>query len=1270
MHRRKVLIFCLLLSHLLLNGARGDIFEQGLLYFEDVPDKDNISKGIVTAVVQDRSGFIWIGTLSGLVRFDGYRFVRFVHDDDDPQSISGDHIRALWLAEDGRIWIGTNHDGLSVYDAQTEQFSHYLYRQGQSEGVSGSKITALSGDGAGGIWIGTNNGLDYLDSGTGEFTRYHSEAQTGFKLDDNRINSLLSDINGDLWVGTHSGLNRIKQGIAEKHPLPFGGSEVYSIFQTTDGKIWLGASNGGAWWLSPENDYGKAQRVLGRAGEKVDSQIMSIAQPNSTEVWLGTFDVGIYVVSAEDGRLIKNIRHDVTIPGSLNFDQIGALYKDRSGLLWIGTWGGGMNRFNPSVKAFRTLRHSPVQRQMLSHMSVLSVLAVSNGNVWVGTQSGGIDVISPNSGVIKRFKANPEDVNALYDNGVKALAETNNGDIWVGTLGYGLHRYNRQTQNFERLQLKLGLGTRNIRSLLPDGKTGIWIGTNRGLFHYDWQQQQLTQVFEHSKPGAAIALRFDYLAMQSSGELWAGTDSGLFVKSADNQHLLRFKNQADTAGSLSHTSINSLWVDEDDRLWVSTAQGLDRLVSFDGRNARFESINEKIGKPKGRWGNVISDKQGRIWSDDSVIDPKDWSYRYFTRTDGVDISGAWLGSVDKLADGTLMFGGFGLLLIKPDLLQDWHYQPPVVFSELSVDGRLMPVAALKQLKLPAESKSFTLEFASLDYASPMDNRYAYQLKGYDERWISVDATKRRLTYTNLDPGSYLLRIRGSNQRGQWSPNELTLQVIQQAAWYQSWWFGALLGILAISVIFAVFKLRLYQLNRNQQALNELVEERTEALFEANQKVMMISQLGREITTSLKFDKVLDKLYEHLHSMLPADIFGVGIYNKDKQLIEVKFAVQQGVHFEPYDRDFNDKDQLPVWCIEHRKEVLINDLHSEYHHYITRLDCELRTRLLEDGQYSRPAQSMIVSPLILQERVLGYVTLQSFNKNAYNEQNLSMVRMLAAYAAIALDNAGTHEHLQATQQQLVLQEKMASLGTLTAGIAHEINNPTNFVHLGAQNLAVDLDKFQEFLLSLTDDEADKEVEAALKQQFAPLFEHLATIKNGTERIKAIVQNLRTFTRLDSADKQSVDIKECIDSTIDLVRTKYQNLCEFKVAFEQSTTLTCFVAQLNQVFMNIIVNACDAIAERQKCQPDCDPGLVRIVGSKIDNGIEISVSDNGCGMDEKTRLRVFEPFFTTKDVGSGTGLGMAISFGIIKEHGGNITVHSIPGEGTCIRLWLPQ
>ncbi|HYD81042.1 MAG TPA: ATP-binding protein [Paucimonas sp.] len=263
----------------------------------------------------------------------------------------------------------------------------------------------------------------------------------------------------------------------------------------------------------------------------------------------------------------------------------------------------------------------------------------------------------------------------------------------------------------------------------------------------------------------------------------------------------------------------------------------------------------------------------------------------------------------------------------------------------------------------------------------------------------------------------------------------------------------------------------------------------------------------------------------------------------------------------------------------------------------------------------------------------------------------------------------YKRLEEAEQQLVLKEKMASLGTLTAGVAHEINNPTNFILGGAQTLTRDLEQFRSFLLELAGDDIDPKIRNSINQGIGNLVMQVSTIIHGATRIRDLVRDLRTFSRLGEVEKKAIAIGESLQSTVNLVQSEFAGDMKIACELEANPTLECYPGELNQVFMNIIVNARQAIRTKQRRTDDHTHGMLIIRSRIVDEYLEIEFEDNGCGMSKETMDHIFEPFFTTKSVGEGAGLGLSISFGIVHKHGGEILVRSIENQGSCFTLLLP-
>lgn len=462
-------------------------------------------------------------------------------------------------------------------------------------------------------------------------------------------------------------------------------------------------------------------------------------------------------------------------------------------------------------------------------------------------------------------------------------------------------------------------------------------------------------------------------------------------------------------------------------------------------------------------------------------------------------------------------------------------------------------------------------------------------------------------------------------------------------------------------------LKMLDINRN---LERNVVERTKALEQSNRSITALSAICTEISSVLDMNELLLMVYEHIKKLMEVDVFCIGLYDEKRQSIDFKLAIENDEYLPESSQSMDEDGRPAVWCVQHKKPMITNHFAEDYIKYFG-------SDKMVPPKVGKDAGSLMYWPLIVAEKIIGVLTVQSYATDAYSDYQQETIQTLASTTAIALDNAKAYKEVEEknreiinAQEQLVQAEKMVSLGSLTAGVAHEINNPTNFVHVSAQNLEVDLSRFEKFIFELAGEDADDEILDSFREQFKPLYDHLTTIKDGTERIKVIVQDLRAFTQLDVLDPKTVDITDCLQSTLNLVQTQYLDVAEFTTDFKEHPQLLCHPAQLNQVFMNLIVNACDAIREKQAEQHDKTPGQIHIGCNVVDKYVEVTIKDNGSGMTEETKNRLFEPFYTTKAVGEGTGLGLSISFGIVNKHNGELIVDSTPGKGSKFTLKLPM
>ena len=819
----------------------------GGLSFRRIPMPDDVPAHLCSALAQDRDGFLWIGTQGGLVRYDGFGFRVFRADASNPHALAGSYIRALLAASDGRIWAGTFSAGVSVYDPATDRFSTYRSNSSAGARLSHDRVEGLVEDRAGRVWIATYEGLDRFDPRSGVIDHFRANPADAASLADDRTRGLLVDRAGQLWVGSRNGLQIWREpGRFERvasdplRPGSLAGQFVAKLYEDSRGRIWIGTTEHGAAVLDPRT--GQLRRIAASASERGASHdwVYGIEAVGTGEMWIATFGGGIEIVDPGSLEIIGHVRHDPARETSIGGDRIGSLLKDRSGVVWAGSWGQGLARYDPSARAFQAIRHSPNLANGLTHPAAVRSLQLRDGSIWIGTNGNGIDIYDPGRGVIGGHRARPLDPGALSDGSITCLAQSPDGTVWVATLNGVLHRMRPGATRFERTTTADGLPGGPIRALTFGPRGELWAGSAEGLARVDPVSNTITS-FRH-RPGDDSTLSgyaVEAIAFGRDGTMWVGTDSGLNAFDPIRGVAVRIVSEPGRPDSLPNNWIPDLMVADDGRLWVGTQGGACILQAWDGRTARFERVADRIKRAAGPAESLVQDADGWVWIGATLrVDPRTWQSQEFGPADGREFRSFFIASRTRTADGSLAFGSpEGLLLVRPELIQPWTFEPPVAVTALSIDGQPRPGAArIKELRLQPSERGFTVDFAALDLTAPERNVYRYRLHGFDPEWIVTDASRRSATYTNLPPGDYTLRVEGSNRAGRWSPSAIQLGVIVLPAFYQTTWFRFSMGALGLALAYTGYRIRVRRLQARSRELEQLVGERTEELQSAYARI--------------------------------------------------------------------------------------------------------------------------------------------------------------------------------------------------------------------------------------------------------------------------------------------------------------------------------------------------------------------------------------------------------------------------------------------------
>jgi diguanylate cyclase (GGDEF)-like protein len=803
-----------------------------------------------TALAEDGEGFLWVGTQNGLARWDGYHFRSYKANPTVAGALPDNLIRQLHTDARGRLWVATNSGGLARYDRDSDRF--VVYTAGPN-GLSSASVRDVVANGADGVWVATDDGLDRVSADTGAVEHLRHDSNDPNSLPDNRIRALFRDREGALWVGTQAGIVRREAGSNRFVPVPLGQSEgkpavAWTFYQDSAGRVWIGTIRQGVYIVTPKD------RGLAAAAEIATTQSMlptegvhAITEVRPGEIWLGTDGHGIVAVNTRTFETHR-ILHDPTVMSSLADDSVQALHTDRAGLVWIATTRS-ISRYNSRQAAIYTVFGGSSRAGSLSDSDVDSVLAMPDDRVWLGLGSNGIDILDPVGMRVGALRPDPQHpATALPKDYVNALVRGPSGDVFIGT-EQGLYRADKSGRGVVRLSSLQHDASAAVWTLHFEGNV-LWIGGFDGLWTLD---TAANPAVGSANIEGLTDQRVTVIERGPQGSLWIGTKNGLNRFDLASRQVAHILPEPADPHALRSGYVSTLLTDRRGRLWVgSLGGGISVLDSRDATGRpHFIRLGESQGLASESIDKLLQDAHGEIWAstDDglAVIDPDTYTIRSLRRAEGAPIANHWAGAGAMTSEGELLFGAVGgLIVVLPEKLTLWSYRPPIVVTDVRIGGKHVPAGNFSgdrtatPLIVTPDANSIAVEFAALDYSAPERNRYSYRLEGFDSDWIETEPSRRLAAYTNLLPGDYSLRLRGSNREGLWTANVLTVPIRVLPAWYQTVAFRILVGVVLFIVIAVVVQARTLYLRKARRELERVVIERTAELRESQRQLQQIA----------------------------------------------------------------------------------------------------------------------------------------------------------------------------------------------------------------------------------------------------------------------------------------------------------------------------------------------------------------------------------------------------------------------------------------------
>ncbi len=822
------------------------------IHFKHLTLNDGLSQNSVFCILQDQQGFMWFGTQDGLNKYDGYTFTIYKQSPGDANTPSSNQMNVLFEDKDGFIWIGTDGAGLNKFDPKSETFTRYPYDGQSPNALKSGIINAITQDKQGNIWVGTSGGglsklapkQNPLDSQE-RFKHYTKESKNPHSLRCNHILSLLVGHDGFLWIGTRDdGLTRLEP-ISETfvflhnqrgNPSSLRHNRVNAIFEDKDKNLWVGTAGGGLNLLDKRT--GRFYSFRG-SREKPDTMainfINTLYEDHMGILWIGTDNGGLIRFNKEKPQFTSYINIPYS-PYSLSNNGVTAIFEDRSKVLWIGTAGGGLNYFHRRT-AFPHYHAIPLNPNSLSDNFVTAIHEDQNGYLWIGSARQGLDRFNRKTGAFEHFRRTPGKAGSLVSNFINTIYEDSQGTLWIGTNGGGLNKYNRKRKNFTTYwnynRQKRQLEDNDIQAIHEDRFGTLWVGTYRsGLCRFNKETQEFTSLKHDPKNKKSISdnsISVIYETRLDPGYLWIGTlNGGLNRFSIANETFESYQNRPGNFSSLSNNCVTTLCEDRLGNLWIGTyGGGINQLLRDErgknNTNFHFIHFTEKDGLANNSVYGILEDDAGRLWISTnkglSRFNFLSGTFKNYNARDGLQSDEFNGGAYFKSKRGELFFGGLnGFNAFYPRRIKDNPHIPPVVITSFKLFNKPVPISwdsPLKQsiqttqeLRLNYTQNAISFEFTALDFSNPKKNHYAYRMEGLDKEWIETGAQKRFASYTNLAPGEYTFRVKGSNNDETWNETGTAIKIFIAPPYWKTWWFRTLMVFLLLALILLGYRKRL------------------------------------------------------------------------------------------------------------------------------------------------------------------------------------------------------------------------------------------------------------------------------------------------------------------------------------------------------------------------------------------------------------------------------------------------------------------------------
>jgi PAS domain S-box-containing protein len=1249
------------------------------LRFKHLTVDDGLSQSWIHCIYQDKFGYVWFGTEDGLNRYDGDEIVQYKYNSRDTNTICNNTIYCINGDTLGNLWIGTQK-GLNMFDR-----SKNIFRQ--EAAWPHSPISAIKSDKFKNMWVCTRGKIYRYNPYSHDFATYeplvllNRELQKkGKNLGDLYFTTLNFDRKNRLWIGTNKGICLLNQKTGtltgyfqlDTDSANFGKYSIIEIFADHENRLWIGHTNGLILCKIDNKDQLK-EHVIHFKNQLYNPQslsmgdVLAINEDINQNLWVGVLNGGINILDLKEfskGKTeFKHYKNNPFESNSLNNNSIYSIIIDNNQNVWIGTFGKGVNMYSPYSNNFKLFRNEPINKNTLNNSQVFSFL--DDGNyVWIGSGGAGLDRYDKRDNTFTFFPNDRTNKSNKEIGGVWAMLKDKTGDIWVGTWAEGFKRFNPQTGDFVRYTNNSAdsssISSNNVFALYEDKEENIWIGTNGGgLNKFNRHTNKFVRFNSLNTRGMGNYI--ESIAADKYGNLWLACEEALACFNPKTGIVKTYHQNKNDNASLSGIKIYMVFCDSKSNLWIGTDVGLNL---YRPETDNFTSYQIQDGLPDNAIKSIAEDKLGNLWLGTNkglskftgaVNIPRTPVFKNYTRDDGLQSNEFIKHSCHAGANGTLYFGGEGgFNIFDPQKLKENKNTPNIVFSDFLLFNKSVNIKTeespltkniclTKVIKLNSRQSVFTIKFVALNYVKSSKNQYAYIMEGYEPNWNYV-GSKHEATYTSLPAGSYIFKVKASNNDGVWNEEGISMNFEILPPWWKTWWFKLvlILAFAGIAVSTAIRFMGNVKHIANQTILNERNQLKTLINNIPDRIIIKDNKLRYIVLNKATIDfwggrNEADYINKTDYDFYPRELADQ-LHEEDRRILQSRTPIVN----EESKQNWNGKDIY----ISTTKGPIVNQKGE-----IIGLVCILRD---------------ITRPKMAEQRIIK----QSEELREYNEILNKTNRLLkgrqqqveeqSAELMTQAENLQENNKLLEEKQRCIqeqsdkLEKTNKQLSALNATkdrlfsiIAHDLRNPFHIVKGFAELLLLKYD-------NLTDEKAKKYIELIYSSSHT-----------GSNLLENLLNWSRTQTGNINFKITPVMFDELIKQTFSFVVTSAQRK-NITLKYASNTDIPLFVDSdmMLTIFRNLVSNAIKFTS---------DGGTITVTYTLEDSFSVISVKDTGIGISPENKQKLFgmNSNFSTNGTNNeqGTGLGLIICKEFIEKHGGKIWVESEEGVGSEFKFTIP-